>query len=268
VADVVVLDFPGNTLEFRAEVECTLGAALDCTLLSDDGVLRSGDEGAAVEALDRDLSSIGYPTGAPDGVYDINTELAVLLFQRDYRLTVDGKAGPQTLALIADIVEALSNIVMAYQEGIGGVSFGTTPEAALPELIAHLGTPDYTVGWQMGPCGPTPPDGGWQWYKVTWGGFTAIFTERSGSRQLDGWEVTDLSTVPSNLYFMGGIQPSWTWSDFAAMGATYDSGYQWWSHYDLGYGLGTFVNPPSNPPAPGATILGFGSGTGAILYDC
>jgi hypothetical protein len=139
---------------------------------------------------------------------------------------------------------------------------------ALPALIESLGTPDYTLGWEMGACGPTPPYGGWQWYKVTWGGFTAWFTEKSGARRFDGWEVTDLADVPTNLYFAGGIAPSWTWSNFDAMGAVFDPFYGWWSHGSLGYGLGEFVNPPSNPPAAGAKVRGWGTGTAAILYDC
>ena len=262
VADVVVLDYPDNGSEFRAEIECSLSDPGGCILLSDDGVFRPGDDGEAVEAFENDLMSIGYAAGDVDGLYDGNTEAAVARFQRDYRLTVDGKAGPQTLALVAEIVAGLSNIVMASQDGIGAVPFTTIPEVALPQLISVLGAPDYTVGWQVGPCGTG------EWYKVTWGGFTAIFTDFGGFRQFDGWEVTDLSNVPSNLYFVGGIHSSWTWSDFAAMGAEFDSGYGWWNHAALGYGLGLFVYPPSNPPAADATILGFGSGTGAVLYDC
>jgi peptidoglycan hydrolase-like protein with peptidoglycan-binding domain len=270
VADVQVLDFPGNTTEFTAEIECTLAATLDCVLLSDDGVLRPGDEGDAVQQLESKLASIGYfPGGVPDAIYDSATADAVRVFQRDYRLGIDGKVGPQTAGLLDDIVAGTSNIVMAYQEGVEGVAFGTLVETALPALIAELGPPDYTLGWEMGPCGPTPPYGGWEWYKVTWGGFTAWFTEHDGPRQFDGWEVTDLSDVPSNLYFVGGIAPGWTWSKLAALGATYDEFYGWWYLNSLEYRQGTFVvSPPGNPPPNSAQILGWGVGTASVLYDC
>jgi hypothetical protein len=61
VADVQVLDFPANANELLAEIECTLNGALECVLLSDDGVLRPGDEGQAVEDLHRN----GLPLTAP-----------------------------------------------------------------------------------------------------------------------------------------------------------------------------------------------------------
>jgi hypothetical protein len=269
VAAVQVLDHPGNTTEFLAQIECTLAEALNCVMLSDDGVLRPGDEGEAVEDLESKLSSIGYFPGVPDSTYDSDTESAVRVFQRDYRLGVDGKVGPATGGLLDDIVAGTSSIVMAYQEGVGGVPFGALVESALPALIDLLGTPDYTLGWEMGPCGPTPPYGGWEWYKVTWGGFTAWFTERDGPRQFDGWEVTDLSDVPSNLYFVGGVAPGWTWSKLAALGATYDEFYGWWYLGSLEYRQGTFVvPPPGNPPPNSAQIRGWGVGTAAILYDC
>ena len=268
IADVQVLDYPGNTTEFRAEVECTLGGTLESVLLSDDGVLRPGDTGPAVEALEQDLMSIGYHGPPANGVYDDETTAWVRRFQRDYRLTVDGKVGPQTRAVIDQVAAGLSDIVMAYGEGVGGVSFGSTPEAAVPALVAALGSFDYSVGWEMGACGPTPPYGGWEWYKVTWGGFTAWFTERSGSRQFDGWEITDLNGIPSNLYIAGGFGPATTWSDVAAQGGVYDPFYGWWSAFDLGYGLGEFDVAPSNPPAGSAQVKGFGVGSAAVLYDC
>jgi hypothetical protein len=261
VADVQVLDFPANANEFLAEIECTLNGALECVLLSDDGVLRPGDEGQAVEDLQLALIEMGYLSPPPDGKYGPATETAVRTLQRDFRVTRDGRVGEQTQALIDDILAG--TIVLASKDGIGPVEFGTAAETAVPALNALLGSPDYTIGWQVGPCGT------WEWYKVTWGGITAIFTEQEGPRRFDGWEVTDLAAVPPGIYFAGGIAPSWTWSNFDAMGAGYDSGYQWWYHTGLGYGLGTFViQPPSDPPAANAKVQGFGTGTGAILYDC
>jgi hypothetical protein len=263
-------DLAATNVVYAGEVECAITPeGGGCTLLSDDGVLRPGDDTAAVRFFEEDLAAIGYFPFTPDTIYDATTEEWVRTFQRDYRLTVDGKAGPQTITLADDVLSGVSSIVMAYQEGVGGVSFGTLVETALPALIAELGTPDYTLGWEMGPCGPTPPYGGWEWYKVTWGGFTAWFTERDGPRQFDGWEVTDLSDVPSNLYFVGGVAPGWTWAKLAALGATYDEFYGWWYLSSLEYRQGTFVvPPPGNPPPNSAQIRGWGVGTAAILYDC
>ena len=70
------------------------------------GVLAFGDRGAAVTSLQNGLHRLGYTDadGAPltvDGDFGRNTQHAVEAFQRDHRLTVDGKAGPQTEAAIS-----------------------------------------------------------------------------------------------------------------------------------------------------------------------
>ena len=262
-------DLAATNVIYQGEVDCAVGAdGGGCILLSDDGVLRPGDVEDAVQALEEDLQSIGYFPLTPDTIYDSDTENWVKNFQRDYRLHVDGKVGPQTAELIEAIASGTSDAVLAYPEGVEGVSFGSPVESALPQLVALLGTPDYSVGWEMSVCGPTPPYGGWEWYKVTWGGFTAWFTERTGPRLFDGWEITDLNTIPTNLYIAGGFGPATTWSDVAALGGLYDPFYGWWSAFDLGYGLGEFDVAPSNPPAGSAQVKGFGVGTAAILYDC
>jgi hypothetical protein len=261
IAGVAVFSYPDEAdPAYEGQIECTFTGTLECATLSDDGVLRPGDEGEAVEALQGALAELGYFIGAVAGTYDDDTTDAVRLFQRDYRLSVDGRAGPQTLGLIEDVAAGTSDIVLASQDGVGEVAFGTPADTARPALNAIFGTPDSTTGWFASPCS------GADWFEATWGGFTAIFTDRNGSRQFDGWEVNDLSDLPSWLYFAGGIRPSWRWSDFAAMGAEFEPTYgAFWYQHDLGYNNGRFVNPPSDPPAAGARIRSFGTGTGAFV---
>ncbi|HEX9978222.1 MAG TPA: peptidoglycan-binding domain-containing protein [Acidimicrobiia bacterium] len=250
---------------YQGQIECSLAASLDCVLLSDDGVLRPGDEGEGVSTLQSDLAAIGYFPGAVNGTYDDATEEAVRLFQRDYRLGVDGKAGPSTLGLLADVVGGESDIVLASQDGlfrhgVANTSFGTLFDPALSGLTHLFGNPDSATGWYADACD------GHQWYRATWDGFTAIFTDRDGPKQFDGWAVDDLSDLPSRLYFAGGIRPSWTWEDFAAMGAGFDPSYgAFWYDHDLGYNNGRFVHPPSDPPAADAEVKGFGTGTGGFV---
>jgi hypothetical protein len=261
VADVAVFAYPAEEdPAYQGEIECTFTGTLACATLSDDGILRPGDEGEAVTALQDALADLGYYGGAGAGAYDDETEEAVRLFQRDYRLSVDGKAGPQTQDLLDDVVSGNSDIVMASQDGVGEVLFGTPADTARPALNAIFGTPDSSTGWFASACS------GDMWLEVTWGGFTAIFTDREGSRQFDGWHVDDLGDLPSWLYFAGGIRPSWRWSDFKDMGAGFDPTYgAFWYQHDLGYNNGRFVNPPSDPPAAGARIQSFGTGTGAFV---
>lgn len=58
-------------------------------------ILRSGDTGAYVERLQRELSQLGYEVPV-DGVFGEATDTAVKKFQQDHNLTVDGIVGPQT----------------------------------------------------------------------------------------------------------------------------------------------------------------------------
>ena len=56
-----------------------------------------GSSGSTVKQIQTKLKSWGYYSGGIDGVYGSATEAAVKAFQRKNGLTVDGKAGPQTL---------------------------------------------------------------------------------------------------------------------------------------------------------------------------
>ncbi len=71
----------------------------------DGAVLANGSRGAAVIELQKHLATLGYTDaqGQPlksDGAFGPATQQAVEAFQRDHRLTVDGKAGPLTDAAI------------------------------------------------------------------------------------------------------------------------------------------------------------------------
>ncbi|KAF3884453.1 MULTISPECIES: peptidoglycan-binding domain-containing protein [Nostocales] len=60
--------------------------------------LRRGNQGAEVERLQRDLSYLGYDLGPAgiDGIFGEYTEKAVMAFQTDSHITVDGIVGPET----------------------------------------------------------------------------------------------------------------------------------------------------------------------------
>lgn len=59
---------------------------------------KKGSSGAVVTQIQTKLKSWGYYTGTVDGIYGSGTERAVRDFQQKNGLTVDGKAGDQTLA--------------------------------------------------------------------------------------------------------------------------------------------------------------------------
>lgn len=261
VAGVTVTDHSDPDAEgYQGEVECSYATPLDCVLLSDDGVLRPGDEGEAVEALQEDMVTLGYYTGAIDGEYGPATEGAVRALQRDYRLTRDGRAGPNTLSLIEALVDGTSDIIMASPSGVGDVLFGTDDNDAYAALVGILGTPDTTTGWYVDACD------GHDWFKGTWDGFTAIFTDRDGFRQFDGWHVDDITNVPDWLYFAYGIGPGTDWDYLQTIGAVWNPGYGgFWANNDIGYNNGRFFPGFSDPPAGDDQVKSFGTGTGAFV---
>ena len=68
--------------------------------------LKMGDQGAAVEAAQRILSTYGYHLGNKnpfDGKFQMLTEAAVREFQADHGLTVDGEIGVETWAALLGI---------------------------------------------------------------------------------------------------------------------------------------------------------------------
>lgn len=72
-------------------------------------VLRYNDTGAAVQQLQTALKQLGYSVGSADGKYGPATEKAVRQFQQDHALTVDGKAGQQTQALVYQLASGSSS---------------------------------------------------------------------------------------------------------------------------------------------------------------
>lgn len=67
------------------------------------GVFKLGDSGSGVACLQELLQKTGYFDGAITGYFGQKTCDAVIAFQRDYGLYVDGVAGPQTLEALNKI---------------------------------------------------------------------------------------------------------------------------------------------------------------------
>ena len=63
-------------------------------------ILRDGDEGTDVEALQIRLDAAGYDPGEIDGIFGPNTEAAVRALQKDAGILVDGEFGPDSLKVL------------------------------------------------------------------------------------------------------------------------------------------------------------------------
>lgn len=90
---------------------------------------KKGSSGAMVTQIQTKLKSWGYYTGSVDGVYGSGTERAVRAFQQKNGLTVDGKAGDQTLA-------AMGLSAGSGNSGNSGGSGGASGSQA--DLLARL----------------------------------------------------------------------------------------------------------------------------------
>lgn len=104
------------------------------------GVLRFGDTGSRVTALQTSLVNRGYNTGGIDGVYGSSTRNAVTNFQRNNGLSADGIAGPATLSALGGL---------GGSSGSGGGSsllqFGDSG-AAVNQLQSQLSRTGYYFG--------------------------------------------------------------------------------------------------------------------------
>lgn len=91
---------------------------------------KKGSSGAVVTQIQTKLKSWGYYTGSVDGIYGSGTERAVRAFQQKNGLTVDGKAGDQTLAAMG--LSAGSGGNTGNSGGSGGAS------SSQVDLLARL----------------------------------------------------------------------------------------------------------------------------------
>ena len=110
-----------------------LTAAMVLTLIAipaSAATYREGDRGSAVTTIQTKLKNWGYYTGSVDGVYGSGTERAVRAFQQKNGLTVDGKAGTQTLAAMG--LSAGSGGNTGNSGGSGGAS------SSQVDLLARL----------------------------------------------------------------------------------------------------------------------------------
>jgi N-acetylmuramoyl-L-alanine amidase len=87
-----------------------------------------GSTGEEVRKIQSRLSDWGYYNGAVDGIYGDMTYSAVKKFQAKHGLTVDGIAGPQTLAALG---------LPSGQASSGGVGAGDSRDLNLLARIIH-----------------------------------------------------------------------------------------------------------------------------------
>jgi peptidoglycan hydrolase-like protein with peptidoglycan-binding domain len=83
-----------TALDASGYSDLTAAAAPDET----EGLLRQGDEGEEVQAVQQRLLALGYQPGEPDGRYGGQTASAVMAFQKHEGLQRDGVTGAEVLS--------------------------------------------------------------------------------------------------------------------------------------------------------------------------
>ncbi len=118
-------------------------SAGDRALLASSPLLRRGDTGAAVGRLQEILDGLGYHVGGIDGLFGVMTAAAVMEFQADFGLAVDGLVGPQTRGVVGDVVSSSDRVL-----GLG--SRGAAVREA-QELLGELGFAPGPIDGIFGP---------------------------------------------------------------------------------------------------------------------
>lgn len=205
---------------------------------------------------------------------------------------------PTTIAPTATTTPVPTQLTVSG-DSLGGLEFGLSVEASLPQLLATLGEPAYDDSLEM----PRLENG--VWYddnqnffahqfsrQVCWGvtsTLCAVFGgDAADSVQLVGWYARSANGEPSPIVTEGGIQHGSSWADHPEV--VLDPPGSYTSCYSLGYGTtpdgirvvlesmtsmfsswdldGNFVEVV--PPAQEVTVVGMSAGeqVGTLTDDC
>ena len=72
--------------------------------------------------LQKDLNFLGYNAGPEDDDYGSKTTAAVKRFQEDFKLAVDGIAGPDTCGRLERVIKECQKILNVSQDGLAGTN--------------------------------------------------------------------------------------------------------------------------------------------------
>lgn len=156
-----------------------------------DGMLKLGESGPSVTALQQRLSDLGYWMGTPDGTYGQLTRQAVMAFQKAEGLGRDGTAGPITQERLA---------VAGRPQARDGSYDHIEIDLERQLLLVVAGG---QVQWAF-----NTSTGNGEAYTSSSGGIARAATPPGSftiGRQIDGIREAPLGTLYRPKYFNGGI---------------------------------------------------------------
>ena len=97
-----------------------------------NAVVRQGDTGSVVAAIQQRLINLGYLTGTADGIFGSKTYRAVKEFQKANALTADGIAGEKTIAALNSANSSAPTVTTAPDASVG---MGTTVAVTAKNVV-------------------------------------------------------------------------------------------------------------------------------------
>lgn len=114
----------------------------DEDILPEADILDVGDRGALVEGYQKRLAELRYPVGTVDGVFGARMRAAVLAFQAEHNLKLDGRVGPMTRAALnrptAKPMPAPQERTKATADDLAKAGSGTIIDARAADTAAKV----------------------------------------------------------------------------------------------------------------------------------
>lgn len=162
--------------------------------------LSMGSSGAEVKLLQERLISLEYMSGSADGDFGAKTREAVMLFQKQAGLTVDGKAGSATVSkLFSSSAENYDGKTTVSTSGSSDSSSGSSSQSSSGVIMADWWTSNIQSVFSRGTIATvTDVDTGISW-KVK---------RRGGTNHADVEPLTAADTAKMKQAYGG----SWSWN--------------------------------------------------------
>ena len=124
---------------------------------AEKNALMVGDSGNDVRNVQQRLIELKYLSGKADGYFGSNTEAAVKAFQKNNKLTVDGKVGPRTMSILLSD-SAKKAPAKSSGGGSGGSSSGgkkeQTPQESKVDALIRVAKSKLGCKYVRGAKGP------------------------------------------------------------------------------------------------------------------